>query len=176
MITASPEDGTGWFWVCVEDLANGVIQGTVQNQYQREPFLFSGLDQFLEIAEMSMDIMAAPRRDIRRRKFSAAHRQPGAELEEELVDLPVRCCAAGSMPQNFVVHYGRYGVFNIRVLYRRNASWQGEATYFDRRHKSSLVFRSTLELVCAMRQTLAARADASDWEEEFMAEEELCIQ
>lgn len=50
-----PGDGADWFYVTVGGVAEGALCGILQNQYQREPLKFRGLDQFLRLAQWAMD-------------------------------------------------------------------------------------------------------------------------
>lgn len=176
MSVNNPGDRAGWFWVCIEDLEGGVISGSLQNHYIQEPLTFCGLDHFLQLAEGTMDETAFPQADVRRRDFTDPERRTerrgkGAEGSGCLE----RRRMAELVCPRFEARRGKYGAFDIRIFYRRSASWQGEAVYLDGVHRVTLMFRSALELICAMRHVLLSPEKSEDVvEDEWHMEAELC--
>lgn len=81
--------------------------------------------------------------------------QPVAEGEEERKIV---------VPRSVMVDAGNFGpmTFVVRVLFRRNATWQGTICWKEKRRQVS--FRSFLELLLLMQE---AAADSQGWNEEL---------
>lgn len=159
MSKVNPGDYGGWFWVCIDDTANGVPKGTVQNRYQEAPVQFCGLDQFMQIAQAAMDEAAFPMAGVRRRAFGE---EQGPSEEREV-------CLRRSLSESHTFAFqrkygGDCGAFQIKVLYRANASWQGTATYYGAKGAQALTFRSGVELILAMRQAMGLAAERGERE------------
>ena len=159
MSKVNPGDYGGWFWICIDDTAQGVPKGTVQNRYQEAPVQFCGLDQFMQIAEAAMDEAAFPMASVYRRAFG----EEQAPSEEREV------CLRRNMSELHTFAFqrkygGDCGAFQIKVLYRANASWQGTATYYGDTGAQALTFRSCVELILAMRQVLGLAAERGERE------------
>lgn len=148
MSKVNPGNYGGWFWVCIDDTACGVAKGTVQNRYQEAPLQFCGLDQFIQLAEAAMDEAAYPLAGVCRRCFGEepAPQQQEVGLRRQLSELHI-----GEVQRK---NGGDCGAFQIKVLYRASATWQGTATYYGAKGAQSLTFRSCAELILAMRQVL----------------------
>lgn len=148
MSKVNPGNYGGWFWVCIDDTAHGVAKGTLQNRYQEAPVEFCGLDQFMQLAEAAMDEAAYPLPGVCRRSFGE---EPAPQQQEVGLRRQVSELHIGEVQRKYG---GDCGAFQIKVLYRANATWQGTATYYGARGAKSLTFRSCAELILAMRQVL----------------------
>lgn len=62
--------------------------------------------------------------------------------------LPPAPCAAGELTR------GNLATFEMRILFRQNASWQGELLWMEKNARQS--FRSVLELITLMDSALRA--------------------
>lgn len=157
MSTANSEDRGGWFCICVDSLTDGIARGTVQSQFQPEPVAFYGLDHVIQIGEEIMNDKNLPQAFFRIRQFEKQKKgSRGDSLPHHIRSLPgEEAC------QPAVVQRGKWATFNIQVLCRRNASWQGRATLYYNKKASTLHFRSVLELTLAMREVLAVISSMS---------------
>ena len=96
---------------------------------------FSNLMQLLFRMESLMDRLNAPQRSMRQRTFQAAPREPEPDPLPSADD----CTPLAS--------------FSVNVLFRQNASWQGNIQWMD--DHAATPFRSVLELVQLMDSVLA---------------------
>lgn len=118
--------------VCIDGCTDGVCTGRLINPGLPEPIMFHGVMQFLLEMEKLLDDMRFPEPFARTRSFA-----PTA--------LP-----SGNTTQGMA--QGRLATFNLRVLFRQNASWQGSVQWLEGRQEES--FRSVLELLLLINSTL----------------------
>ena len=118
--------------VCIDEYVDGVCTGRLTNPGLPEPILFHGVMQFLLEMEKLLDDMRFPEPFTRTRSFSPAAAPPG-----------------NTVPSTA---HGHLATFNLRVLFRQNASWQGSVQWLEGRQEES--FRSVLELLLLMNSTL----------------------
>lgn len=121
--------------LCVDSFDSGVAKG-----YYYHPILenggraFGSLGQFLVGAELLFDSINFPQSYTARRSFTPRQMvEPGGQsgLEEQR---------------------GRCATFEIRVLFRQHASWQGSVIWVEGR--SEECFRSALELILLINSAL----------------------
>ena len=112
--------------VCVDSYQNGVPQGRFFNPAQPQGAAFCSLLQFFAEVDHLLDQMRLPQSFTRSRSFDPPppERKPAVQLD--------------LYPQ------GRLATFSLRVLFRQNASWQGEIRWLD--SGQTQYFRSALEL------------------------------
>lgn len=120
--------------VCVDEFRNDDFSGRLYNPYWENGRTFRSAVQFLLEMEALLDQMKLPQSFTAKRSFSAS--PPGV--------LPV--LADGKSPT------GALATFQMRVLFRQNASWQGALTWVEGRREES--FRSVLELLLLMHSAL----------------------
>lgn len=108
--------------------------GTLSGPQMPEPLRFSSMAQLLFCMDELMDRENSPQRETEAREFCPVEPQPA------LLSQPKR-------ERNLAV-------FEIRVLFRQNASWQG--SLFWRERKLEGHFRSVLELMRLMDSALLA--------------------
>lgn len=149
MSSNHPGERAGWFWICIEDLEDGVIHGTMQNHYQQRPVEFWGLDQLFRLAQAAMDKLDYPQCSVRRRSFSGCGTQRGRQEEYLRLrkEAEAGCCVFPQEP-------GACAAFEVRIYRRANATWQGSVTFYDRRQRGQMEFRSALELMLAMQDEM----------------------
>jgi hypothetical protein len=119
--------------VCIDGCTDGVCAGRLINPGLPEPIVFRGVMQFLQEMEKLLDDMRFPEPFARTRSFAS----PAALSSVN---------TAQGMAQ------GRLATFNLRVLFRQNASWQGSIQWLEGRQEES--FRSVLELLLLINSTL----------------------
>ena len=120
--------------LCVDTYDCGAMTGQFYfSRLETEGSPFSSLVQFLTEAEQELDRVGFPQSYTARRSFAAA--------PPESVD-PVAREAAG-----------KAGTFDIRLLFRQHASWQGTVRWAE--GGSEMSFRSVLELILLINSALA---------------------
>lgn len=112
--------------VTVDSYDGRIPRGTIENAFLGEEYVFSGTIDFVARVESMMD--SAAKAGGRR----ASESRPGPRRREP----------------------GGIAAFRLDILFRQNASWQGEITWLDKR--KSTQFRSTLELILLMDRMLSA--------------------
>lgn len=108
--------------------------GTLSAPQLPEPLRFSSMAQMLFLMEELMDRENSPQRETEAREFCPVEAQPAllSQTRQEK----------------------NLAVFEIRVLFRQNASWQGSLLWRERKLEGH--FRSVLELMRLMDSALLA--------------------
>ena len=122
--------------ICIDSAEGGVLQGCIRNPYLSGSIPFGSVMQLLIEMENLLDSMQLPQAVHIKREFSP---EPGG-LPAVLTD---------SQPAS-----GKLATFAVRVMFRRNASWQGSITWLEGNRQES--FRSVLELLLLMNSALAS--------------------
>ena len=105
-------------------------QGTLMGLGLERPVFFRSLAQLLMTMEILMDQKNRPQRGEEHRAFTRPRPLEGAETEGAAL-----------------------ATFQVRVLFRQNASWQGNLVWAERQMDAR--FRSVLELVRLMDSALS---------------------
>ena len=121
--------------VCVDTYESSVPAGRFYNALQ-ESEEFSSLSQMLIRIEALLDDQRTPQSYTTHRTFASVMDQ----LEEEMRPAASR--------------KGRLATFELKILFRQHASWQGTIVWKEGRQEQS--FRSVLELVHLMDSALRA--------------------
>ncbi|WP_455581050.1 hypothetical protein [Dysosmobacter sp.] len=116
--------------VCVDDYRQGSFSGRLYNPYWKEGREFQNVMQFLREMEGLLDRMKLPQSFTAKRSFAP----PPSGTVPTLAD--------GGHPS------GKKATFQLRVIFRQNASWQGSVLWMESRREES--FRSVLELLLLM--------------------------
>lgn len=125
--------------ICVDSYDNGVLQGRIFRP-GREGERFSSLSQCLLRLDQILNEAGSPQSFATPRIFTPS--EPTYHLPLD-ADCPPR---------------GTLGTFSLRVLFRRNASWQGEILWLERDLRQS--FRSVLELIVLLDSALRDKANS----------------
>ena len=113
--------------VCIDSYENRVPVGRFYNRYYPEGVRFESLIDLLKKMEDMLDRMQFP--------------QPFASVRNFVeVSTPEDGLPGGPAPLE-----GKYATFEVRVLFRQNASWQGSLVWLEGKREES--FRSVLELI-----------------------------
>ena len=120
--------------LCVESYENGVPRGHMY--LGQEGQCFDSLTQLLLRAEQLLERSGEVQSFTIPRSFSIAR---------PLGDEP---CIAGELTR------GKVATFEMRVLFRQHASWQGELLWLEKNTRQS--FRSVLELITLLDSALRA--------------------
>jgi len=121
--------------VCVDSYDNHVLAGRMYNPYYGEGKQFNSLIEYMLEMENLLDEMHFPQPFTSRRSFS----------ESDMLQLSV---AGENFPE-----MGKKGTFQVRILFRQNASWQGSVLWMEGDREES--FRSVLELALLMDSALS---------------------
>lgn len=124
------------------------FEGTIQNTYYQRPKDFANLTQLILDIERSLDNLQYPQRGMEPRSFSGESLPGQRKAEAKLV-------ADGSplkLPTLEGSEEGILATFKINLLFRQNASWQGNVIWIDAGVEAQ--FRSVLELVYLMDSVL----------------------
>lgn len=107
------------------------IKGVLINPYYEQELYFSSLTQLLIMMDELYDTLNFPQRAMENRSFKDnVSGQPETEA-----------FSAISPPENVPV----LASFKISVLFRQNASWQGNIMWLEEKYEAQ--FRSVLELI-----------------------------
>ncbi len=118
--------------ICIDSYTDGVPAGCVSNPaYGTKSF--GNLTQLLLGIEDMLNEIKCPQAFTTLRKFSEAQLPPIGPVEG-------------------TVQTGRLATFAVRILFRRNASWQGSICWLEGNREES--FRSVLELIQLMDSAL----------------------
>ena len=119
--------------ICVDSFERGTLAGRLSNPAMEEE-AFSGVLELLRKVEALLDGMEFPQSFTSRRSF-----QP-----------PAGWTVGGSEAGR--LRRGELATFAVRIIFRRNASWQGSVTWLEGDQKEN--FRSVLELLLLMDSAL----------------------
>ena len=138
--------------ICVNARKQGDYVGEIWNQYDEEPKAFhTSLDMIQKMDDL-YDRWDFPQRSTMNRRFDKVI----VPKQQE------RTPRKGAIPKmdadRIQDKKGEKGTFIVHVLYRQNATWQGEVVWADKKKKQR--FRSALELLKLMDSALDA--DESD--------------
>lgn len=125
-------DSGGKYLICVDSYEGGVMKGRIWNPSRRAE-VFSSLSQFLLIMEGLLNEQQEPQAyTVPRTFFQSSPWEP--ELSEE------------------DSRRGDHSTFELKVIFRRNSSWQGILLWLETQQKEH--FRSVLEMVILMDSAL----------------------
>ena len=120
--------------VCIDAYHRGELSGRFYNPYLPQGMEFASLLEFFRKMEDLLDQRNFPQSFTVTRSFG----RPPPRVEK---------------PPNLAAREGRRGTFLLRILFRQNASWQGNLVWTDAKLESS--FRSALELILLLDSALA---------------------
>lgn len=121
--------------ICIDSFSQGVLSGRLCN-----PALEDGKEDFCGVLELlrkvdaMLDGMEYPQSFTARRSF-----QP-----------PENWTVASGQPSP--IRHGERATFAVRIMFRRNASWQGSVTWLEGDQQEN--FRSVLELLLLIDSAL----------------------
>lgn len=122
------------FLIYIDSYENCNPVGHYYNPCRHEMGYFRSLIQFLERVEECLDIEDMPQAYQSMRTFSKRQNVLGMPDYEEAVPM------------------GKMATFDIRILFRRNSSWQGKLIWLEGGCEQS--FRSVLEMIFLMNSAL----------------------
>ncbi len=127
--------------VCVDSYHDGILVGRLYNPISDIPRPFRSTTQFLLQMEELLDQLHSPQPYQAVRSFG---------------DLPLKSAAENQIAQ---LPRGEQATFELKILFRQNASWQGSISWMEADLDQN--FRSVLELLLLMDDALkrALRAE-----------------
>jgi len=123
--------------VCIDSYHRGEMRGRFYNPYLEGGQSFESITQFLLSMEQALDGMDFPKAFTARRSFAPPERDTG--------------------PPSLRFQTGQQATFQLRILFRQNASWQGSLVWLEGTQEQS--FRSVLELIHLMDSALHLAAE-----------------
>ncbi len=128
--------------ICIDEYRDGEMGGRIYNRYYKEPICFSNVVQLLKKLEAICDGFGCPQRTLKPRNFLGKGFScvELAEKKEQAVPVPQE-------------DMGRLATFYVKVMFRKNASWQGNVQWVDAGEVEN--FRSVFELLMLMDGALA---------------------
>ena len=134
--------------LCIDSYEDKNIVGRLYHPYIKGVRHFSNIMQLLLIAEGLFDIMDFPQpfETIRRFWKHPMSNESECHTENELEPT--------SPPS------GKLANFQLKVVFRQNASWQGSLAWLDQNKEES--FRSVLELLMLLNEALSCEPTAND--------------
>lgn len=134
--------------VCLDSAEGGITRGRFYSAYFSEPFEFTGMADMLMRINMVFDELEFPRMTCELRNLL-----PNSDRKEwESTQKPREQYHSEQALGGFK---GEYATFFIQVLFRQNATWQGEFCWIEG-HCSGR-FRSVLELMGLMSEAIEER-------------------
>ena len=125
--------------VCINSYENAVPAGQLYNPYLKDGRSFCSTTQFLLEMEQLLDRMNFPAAFSATRTFSAS-------------------AGRGAEPPSMISKCGTVATFEVKILFRQHASWQGCVTWLEGRQEQS--FRSVLELLLLIDSAIQAKEKA----------------
>ena len=125
---------TGMFVIHVDLCENGILSGRIHYPFDGETDNFSGLMNLILKIEQKLDEENSPQAFHTIRTFHPhQHLWIGTETTQSS-------------------YSGKIATFNLNILFRRNASWQGSLTWVEKSQTQH--YRSVLELIALLGSVL----------------------
>ncbi len=128
--------GAGVTLVCIDSYDDGVMAGRIYNSRLGEAESFRSTIGFLTRMEQLLAIEDVPQAFNAVRSFAPVMR---------LLPEP---------PPSSAIREGRLATFELHILFRQNASWQGSVVWLDTGQE--VCFRSVLELILMVDSALTS--------------------
>ncbi|MGN0994292.1 MAG: hypothetical protein ACI4PD_04150 [Butyricicoccus sp.] len=121
-------------YICIDEVgAYGELKGRLASAYLPEPVRFHTAGELMYLADGLLDETGVAPRYEERRCFPSIG--PPAHSEQKI----------GRAPRSIRFEEGACATFEVRVYFRRNATWQGEARWIEQGEHE--MFRSVMELL-----------------------------
>ncbi len=128
--------------ICVDEYRDGEMRGRIYNHYYGEPLVFSNIMQMLKKLEAMLDGFEYPQRTMKQRSFVGKTQKSEGQMEHNMQQHPA--CEE---------ERGKVATFYVKVIFRKNASWQGNVKWLDSGQDEN--FRSVFELLTLMDGAMA---------------------
>lgn len=135
-------NGIGSVCIDIDSYENGEIKGKILSSVHEQPDEFSGALAMIKCVNDLLDEDDAPQSTMKLRSFvkddDGAKKQIFSESSTVHADIPTLL--------------GQRATFSVRIMYRRNATWQGVVFWEEENKEES--FRSALELILLITNAL----------------------
>lgn len=121
---------------------NKLLRGKLSNPYYKNGIVFENVMQFLLITEELLDALYFPQKSMELRHFSNSD-NTGSQTFKTVAISDFN----NSVP---------LASFEINIIFRQNASWQGNLIWLDK--NTSTTFRSFMELLTLLDSVLSEEA------------------
>lgn len=118
---------------------NKCMQGTISNPFFKNEMIFENVMQLIAMVERISDSLFFPQKAMELRHFT----DTAAPQENDTFDFVTAADFTDQLP---------IATFELEIIFRQNASWQGNIVYAEKGLSSS--FRSVLELLSLMDSVL----------------------
>ena len=125
--------------ICIDEYVDRVPVGRFYNPYCPEGVQFKGVVELLVKMEDMLNCMQFPQAFLRLRSFAEVN-MPNEE----------------KTPGPEIPHKGTCATFDVCILFRQNASWQGTVAWLE--GEKSENFRSVMELITLMNSALCVKS------------------
>lgn len=129
--------------ICVDEYRDGEMKGRIYNNYYEEPMEFSNVMQMLKKMEAMFDGFEYPQRTLKPRSFQGGQQSLAAG----------QAVGNARLWPRVQEERGRAATFYVKVIFRKNASWQGNVCWVDGGKNEN--FRSVFELLTLMDGVMA---------------------
>lgn len=129
-------------WIKVYSYENKCMQGTIFNPFFEKEMVFENVMQLIFMLERISDSIVFPQKAMELRQFGG-NAMPS---DKASFDFTTTADFNGKAP---------LATFELEILFRQNASWQGNVVYAEENLSSA--FRSVLELLTLLDSILVAK-------------------
>ena len=121
---------------------NKCMQGTIYNPFFEKEMVFENVMQLITMVERISDSLFFPQKAMQLRQFT--------DNAETIDKFSFDFTTTADFSKGFPI-----ATFELEIIFRQNASWQGNIVYAEQNLTSS--FRSVLELLTLMDSVLSAK-------------------
>lgn len=132
-------DVVSHFMVYVDSADSGILSGMFFNDYMDKPANFCDLTQLFLLMDSWSNKMNCPKEYFEPRYFVKEEEEKKSRQAEEIKPL------SAFQKRRNTRECGNLATFKIDILFRQNASWQGNISWQEKR--SQVSYRSLLELM-----------------------------
>lgn len=123
---------------------NKCMQGLISNPFFEKEMVFENVMQLITMIERISDSLFFPQKAMQLRQFSDT--EPATIEDDKVFDFAATVDFSNQYP---------IATFELEIIFRQNASWQGNIVYAEQNLTSS--FRSVLELLNLMDSVLSEK-------------------
>lgn len=123
---------------------NKCMQGLISNPFFEKEMVFENVMQLITMIERVSDSLFFPQKAMQLRQFSDT--EPSTIEDDTAFDFAATVDFSNQYP---------IATFELEIIFRQNASWQGNIVYAEQNLTSS--FRSVLELLNLMDSVLSEK-------------------
>lgn len=149
--------------VCVDSYSAGEMSGRIYEACSEDPIEFNNVITLLKNLDDIYNSNEYPQASMKQRSFGAGKTKDTEEDKDMAEHKLVKPSGVMSNVR------GKAATFRVKVMFRQNASWQGNVTWVEKGKEES--FRSALELIMLIDSSFAQEiaAGVSDEDTEVLA-------